>query len=242
MTPLPAWTVAGTPRDSRHAARRQGGLAQPVSFDREFGETPPRQRDAAAGFLVRLFMIQHDCGHGSFFRRRLTNDWVGRVTGVLTLTPHDFWRHSHALHHANSGNLDHRGFGEQQPRTLIRGLERSVPTFRRLPQTRLRFLVHDAETLLGLTLFLKDCWSKSRQTAEPWYNLLHSSSYVGRAPLVIALFAPTRFSQIGISGSAPASNRATNGFSIEMGAKPLPPLRASWRSLAPDVRVFNKRR
>ncbi len=66
----------------------------------------------AAGFLVRLFMIQHDCGHGSFFRRRRTNDWVGRVIGVLTLTPYDFWRHSHALHHANSGNLDHRGFGD----------------------------------------------------------------------------------------------------------------------------------
>jgi len=57
----------------------------------------------AAGFLVRLFMIQHDCGHGSFFRRRRANDWVGRVIGVLTLTPYDFWRHSHALHHANSG-------------------------------------------------------------------------------------------------------------------------------------------
>ena len=41
----------------------------------------------AAGFLVRLFMIQHDCGHGSFFRHRLTNDWVGRILGVLTLTP-----------------------------------------------------------------------------------------------------------------------------------------------------------
>ena len=63
----------------------------------------------AAGFLVRLFMIQHDCGHGSFFRRRRANDWVGRVIGVLTLTPYDFWRHSHALRHANSGNLDHRG-------------------------------------------------------------------------------------------------------------------------------------
>jgi hypothetical protein len=48
-------------------------------------------------------------------------------------------------------------------------------------------------------------------------------------------------SQIGISGSAPASSRATNGFSIETGAKPLPPLRASWRSLAPDERVFNNR-
>lgn len=66
----------------------------------------------AAGFLVRLFMIQHDCGHGSFFRHRLANDWVGRVLGVLTLTPYDFWRRSHASHHATSGNLDRRGMGD----------------------------------------------------------------------------------------------------------------------------------
>jgi len=72
----------------------------------------------AAGFLVRLFMIQHDCGHGSFFRGRLANDWVGRIIGVLTLTPYDFWRHSHALHHANSGNLDHRGFGDVDTLTV----------------------------------------------------------------------------------------------------------------------------
>ena len=66
----------------------------------------------AAGFLVRLFMIQHDCGHGSFFRHHLANDWVGRVIGTLTLTPYDFWRRAHALHHANSGNLDRRGIGD----------------------------------------------------------------------------------------------------------------------------------
>src|SRR5689334_18039730 len=45
-----------------------------------------------AGLLVRLFMIQHDCGHGSFFRGRLANDWVGRAIGVMTLTPYDYWR------------------------------------------------------------------------------------------------------------------------------------------------------
>jgi omega-6 fatty acid desaturase (delta-12 desaturase) len=66
----------------------------------------------AAGFLVRLFMIQHDCGHGAFFRHRLANDWVGRVAGILTLTPYDFWRRTHAIHHARSGNLDHRGLGD----------------------------------------------------------------------------------------------------------------------------------
>ncbi len=66
----------------------------------------------AAGLLVRLFMIQHDCGHGSFFRRRATNDWIGRAIGVLTLTPYDYWQRSHALHHAGSGNLERRGIGD----------------------------------------------------------------------------------------------------------------------------------
>lgn len=66
----------------------------------------------AAGFLVRLFMIQHDCGHGAFFRKRAANDWIGRIIGVLTLTPYDVWRRAHSVHHANSGNLDKRGIGD----------------------------------------------------------------------------------------------------------------------------------
>lgn len=66
----------------------------------------------AAAFLVRLFMIQHDCGHDAFFRRRDVNDWVGRVIGVLTFTPYDYWRRTHAVHHAGSGNLDQRGMGD----------------------------------------------------------------------------------------------------------------------------------
>src|SRR6266481_5304767 len=60
----------------------------------------------AAGFLVRLFMIQHDCSHGAFFSHRLANDWIGRAIGVVTMTPYDLWRRTHALHHATSGNLD----------------------------------------------------------------------------------------------------------------------------------------
>jgi len=66
----------------------------------------------AAGFLVRLFMIQHDCGHGSFFGDRRIDDWTGRLLGVLTLTPYDYWRRAHAVHHASSGNLDQRGIGD----------------------------------------------------------------------------------------------------------------------------------
>ncbi len=65
----------------------------------------------AAGFVVRLFMIQHDCSHRSFFRSPRANDWVGRAIGVITLTPHDFWRYTHNQHHANSGNLDRSELG-----------------------------------------------------------------------------------------------------------------------------------
>jgi omega-6 fatty acid desaturase (delta-12 desaturase) len=79
----------------------------------------------AAGFLVRLFMIQHDCGHAAFFRHRLTNDWVGRLIGVLTLTPYDFWRRTHAVHHSTSGNLDRRGIGDIDTLTVNEYLARS---------------------------------------------------------------------------------------------------------------------
>jgi acyl-lipid omega-6 desaturase (Delta-12 desaturase) len=72
----------------------------------------------AAGFLIRMFMIQHDCGHGTFFASRLANDWVGRVIGVLTLTPYDCWRRTHAIHHATTGNLDRRGIGDVDTLTV----------------------------------------------------------------------------------------------------------------------------
>jgi len=81
----------------------------------------------AAGFLVRLFMIQHDCGHGAFFRGRAVNDWVGRVLGVLTLTPYDYWKRNHAIHHATSSNLDRRGIGDIETLTVEEYRTRALP-------------------------------------------------------------------------------------------------------------------
>ena len=72
----------------------------------------------AAGFLVRVFIIQHDCGHGSFLTNQVANRWLGRFLGILTLTPYDYWQRSHAIHHASSGNLDHRGMGDIQTLTV----------------------------------------------------------------------------------------------------------------------------
>ena len=63
-------------------------------------------------FLVRMFLIQHDCGHNAFFKSRSVNNWLGRAIGVLTLTPYDVWKQGHAIHHSGSGNLDKRGTGD----------------------------------------------------------------------------------------------------------------------------------
>ncbi len=71
-----------------------------------------------AGFLLRLFAIQHDCGHGAFFNNRTASDWLGRVLGVLTLTPYDVWRRSHSIHHSSAGNLGRRGIGDVHTLTV----------------------------------------------------------------------------------------------------------------------------
>jgi omega-6 fatty acid desaturase (delta-12 desaturase) len=79
----------------------------------------------AGGFIVRVFIIHHDCGHGSFFRSRRANDFWGFLTGVLTFVPYDHWRWEHALHHATSGNLDRRGVGDIWTLTVQEYLESS---------------------------------------------------------------------------------------------------------------------
>lgn len=65
-----------------------------------------------AGLLMRVFIIQHDCGHGSTFKSRRANDIVGTICGTLTLTPYKYWRRSHAIHHAHHAQLDERGTGD----------------------------------------------------------------------------------------------------------------------------------
>ena len=79
----------------------------------------------AGCFMVRLFIIQHDCGHGAFFANKMANDWLGRALGVMTLTPYDFWRKTHAIHHATSANLDRRGIGDVDTLTVREYLARS---------------------------------------------------------------------------------------------------------------------
>ncbi len=79
----------------------------------------------AAAMTMRLFMLQHDCGHGSFFRDQRANNVVGGVLGVVTLVPYSYWRRTHAIHHATSGNLDVRGLGDIDTLTVREYLSRS---------------------------------------------------------------------------------------------------------------------
>jgi acyl-lipid omega-6 desaturase (Delta-12 desaturase) len=77
----------------------------------------------AGGFLVRVFILFHDCGHGSFFKSRKANSVLGFVTGVLTFTPYHHWRWEHAMHHATAGDLDKRGRGDVWTMTVREYLE-----------------------------------------------------------------------------------------------------------------------
>src|SRR5688572_29703305 len=79
----------------------------------------------ASGFLVRIFIIFHDCGHGSFFKSQRANHILGTIAGFFTFTPYFHWRWEHGIHHATSGDLDRRGTGDIWSLTVQEYLESS---------------------------------------------------------------------------------------------------------------------
>ncbi len=78
-------------------------------------------------FLVRLFIIQHDCGHGAFFNSMTANDWLGRFLSLFTVTPYEFWKRAHAIHHASCSNLERRGTGDISTLTVKEYQALSLP-------------------------------------------------------------------------------------------------------------------
>jgi len=140
----------------------------------------------AAGFMVRLFMIQHDCGHGSFFSGRHFNDWIGRILGVLTLTPYDTWRREHAIHHAGSGNLDRRGIGDIDTLTVGEYLARS-----RLGRLQYRLYRHPLVMFgIGPAYFflLQQRWPASARSSG-WQSWTSTMATNGAIALVAAALA-----------------------------------------------------
>jgi omega-6 fatty acid desaturase (delta-12 desaturase) len=79
----------------------------------------------AAGFVVRIFIIQHDCGHGSFFKSKRANDFWGMAGSIFSFTPYHYWRKNHAIHHVSAGKLDKRGIGDIYTMTVDEYLQQS---------------------------------------------------------------------------------------------------------------------
>lgn len=130
----------------------------------------------AAGFLVRIFIIQHDCGHGSFFKSRQANDYLGSLCSLLTLTPYYYWRKSHAIHHASAGNLEHRGMGDVYTMTVKEYLQQSSWgrfKYRLYRHPLILFVL--GPTLLFLVLYRfphPDSKSWKRERASVWWTNL----------------------------------------------------------------------
>lgn len=155
---------------------------------------------ANAAFVVRLFMIQHDCGHGAFFGSRQWNDRVGRIIGVLTLTPYDVWRRTHAIHHATTGNLDRRGTGDIP--TLTVAEYRAKPLLGRV----LYRLVRHPVVLFGIvpfySFFLQNripvgllrsgrrYWASALGTDAAILVMLGSLYLLGGVPVLLFVYLP----------------------------------------------------
>ncbi len=141
----------------------------------------------AAGFLIRLFMVQHDCGHGSFFRSRKVADTVGFWIGVLTLTPYRYWRRTHAYHHAHSGDLGFRGFGDVETLTVREYFGRSF-----LGRMRYRAYRHPLVLLGlgGLYLFAfkhRYPWDIPRRWRDAWISIWQTNAALAAIVAVLWL-------------------------------------------------------
>ena len=153
-----------------------------------------------AAFLLRLFCIQHDCGHGSFFNNRTVSDWLGRVIGVLTLTPYDVWRRSHSIHHSNSGNLARRGIGDVYTMTVAEYYELT-------PFNRLMYKLYRNPIVLfglgpGYLFFLQNrlplglmagvkYWVSAMATNMSIFVALGLMLYFGGIMPILLIFLPT---------------------------------------------------
>jgi omega-6 fatty acid desaturase (delta-12 desaturase) len=143
-----------------------------------------------AGFVVRIFIIQHDCGHNSFYKSRRANDTLGAICGVLTFVPYKYWRKSHAIHHAHHAELEERGIGDVWTLTVDEYLQ--APWWKRVAYRVYRnpfFLFVLAPTLYFVVLMRipMDASSEWRngERASVWWTNLALVGLLGGASLLI---------------------------------------------------------
>lgn len=144
----------------------------------------------AAGFLIRIFIIQHDCGHGSFFKGRRTNDSVGIMCSIFSMIPYAYWRKSHAIHHAHHAELEERGIGDiwtmttdeyweasMWKRFLYRGFRN--PFFLFLIAPTINFVI-----LSRTTLNTPDNWRHGEKASVWWTNLALAGLWAAQIALL----------------------------------------------------------
>ncbi len=139
------------------------------------------------GFMVRTFILFHDCGHGSFFPSRRANEVFGFIAGVLTFTPSHRWWHDHAVHHATAGDLDRRGTGDVMTLTVEEYL--SLPWHRKLAYRIMRhpLILFTIGAFLVFAVFQR-FFSPKDGRREKWSVIWTNLALVGWAGLWIWLF------------------------------------------------------
>jgi omega-6 fatty acid desaturase (delta-12 desaturase) len=132
----------------------------------------------AAGFLTRVFIIFHDCGHGSFFKSRRANRVLGFFTALLTFIPSYYWSHQHAKHHASAGDLDNRGSGDVWTLTVQEYLE--LPRRRRLWYRIYRNPLFFFGIGPAFTFFVRyRYWRRTDNTRARWSTIKTNLALVG---------------------------------------------------------------
>jgi omega-6 fatty acid desaturase (delta-12 desaturase) len=141
----------------------------------------------AGGFLVRMFIIFHDCGHGSFFKSQRANNIWGFVSGLLTFTPYHHWRWEHSLHHATSGDLDRRGTGDIWTMTVQEYLQSSRGkrfAYRLMRNPFVLFILGPLYTFLVRHRLPKAEANRRERRSVHWMNL----AILGMAAVMAAIF------------------------------------------------------
>jgi omega-6 fatty acid desaturase (delta-12 desaturase) len=150
----------------------------------------------AGSLVVKFFIMQHDCGHGSFFKSKKANDYVGRFLSAFTMTPYAQWAKEHNRHHATSGNLNHRGVGDVTTFTVKEYLnsskfKRAIYRFYRNP-----FFLFSVGAFGHFTIKQRFAFYKPKRLSS-WISVISTNIYMAAVIILMAyLLGPVPFFKV----------------------------------------------